>query len=71
MTNYTSTKADAIELLKSGLATQSEVAGLAGVSRQLIRKWVIAAGVNPKAARREWLERAWKSLYPGCHWEKS
>ncbi len=62
MTKDNSMKSDAIELLRSGLATQSEVAGLAGVSRQLVRKWVIAAGIKPTAARREWLERAWSSL---------
>ena len=65
MTIDDSMKADAIELLKSGLATQSEVAKLSGVSRQLVRKWVIAAGINPTAARREWLERAWGSLEDG------
>ncbi len=64
MTNDDSTKekADAIELIQSGLATQSEVARLLGVSRQLVHKWVVAAGVNPKVARYEWLLRAWSSL---------
>ena len=62
MTKDNSMKADAIELLRSGLATQSEVAKLAGVSRQLVRKWVITAGIKPTAARREWLARAWGSL---------
>ena len=62
MTIDNSMKADAIELLRSGLATQSEVAKLAGVSRQLVRKWVIAAGINPKRARWDWLVRAWGSL---------
>lgn len=32
-------KAAAIALLVKGLASQSEVARLAGVSRQLVRKW--------------------------------
>jgi len=62
MTIDNSMKADAIELLRSGLATQSEVAKLAGVSRQLVRKWVIAEDIDPKRVRWEWLMRAWGSL---------
>jgi len=62
VTNESSTRAAAIELLRAGLATQSEVAELAGVSRQLVAYWAKQGEIDPGEARQRWLNEAWRRL---------
>lgn len=57
MTREDNTRAAAIAMLRSGMATLSEVADLAGTSRQLVRYWAKAAGVDWQAARAAKLQR--------------
>jgi hypothetical protein len=52
-------KAAAISLLTKGLASQSEVARLAGASRQLVRHW--AAGIPIDQARNAALAKLWRA----------
>ena len=52
----------ALALLRDGRATVTEIAGLAGTSRQLVRHWSIRAGIDAGAiqrARDRYLARAW------------
>lgn len=51
-------KAAAIALLAKGLASQSEVARLAGVSRQLVRHW--AKDIDVDRNREALLSRLWR-----------
>jgi hypothetical protein len=60
MTSDTSTKAAALYLLARGLATQSEAAKLAGVSRQVVRFWAQQAGVDCAKKRARALAAAWR-----------
>ena len=60
MTSEATTKAVALELLREGLATQSEVAKLIGISRQTLAYWVKIEGLDPVGARQAWLQQAWK-----------
>lgn len=55
MTSEDTTKAAAIYMLKRGLATQSEVAHLAGRSRQIVRHWA----KDFPDARAEYLKALW------------
>jgi transposase-like protein len=50
----------ALELLIGGEATLSEVADLAGVSRQLVRHWAIQAGIDAPAERQKLLRKLWR-----------
>lgn len=53
----------ALALLRDGRATVTEIAGLAGTSRQLVRHWAIRANVDAGAiqrARDRYLARAWR-----------
>jgi hypothetical protein len=47
-------------MLRTGAATVSEVAILAGRSRQLVTHWAARAGIDPVAARAERLARQWE-----------
>jgi DNA invertase Pin-like site-specific DNA recombinase len=51
-------KAAAIALLSKGLASQAEVARLAGVSRQLMRHW--AMDIPVEANRNAVLSKVWR-----------
>lgn len=51
-------RAAAVELLRQGLASPSEVAHLAGVSRQLVGHW--AKEINWRKARAATLAKAWR-----------
>jgi transposase-like protein len=51
-------KAAAIALLTKGLASQSEVARLAGVSRQLVRHWALEIPVEDN--RNAVLAKLWR-----------
>lgn len=53
------TKAAGIALLTKGLATQAEVARLAGVSRQAVRKWAI--GIPIAKVRDSVLAELWRA----------
>jgi hypothetical protein len=54
----------AIKILAEGLATQSEVARLAGVDRQLVRHWAMRAGIDPAKARAQLLAKLWNKRGP-------
>ena len=51
-------KAAAVALLTKGLASQSEVARLAGVSRQLVRHW--AMDIPVERNRNATLSKLWR-----------
>lgn len=50
----------ALALISAGKATHSEVAELAGTSRQLVRYWCARAGIDAQKARSEYLAREWE-----------
>lgn len=52
-------KAAAVALLTKGLASQSEVARLAGVSRQLVRHWALDIPVERN--RNAVLSKLWRA----------
>lgn len=56
-----STRDAAVAMLASGEATLSEVAQVAGVSRQLVRYWANKAGVDPSKARGAKIAKAWRA----------
>lgn len=56
MTSDDTTKRAALYLLKRGLATQSEVARLAGRSRQIVAHWA----KDMPDARAEYLAKVWQ-----------
>jgi hypothetical protein len=58
------TRQVAIKILAEGLATQSEVARLAGVDRQLVRHWAMRAGIDPAKARTQVLAKLWNKRGP-------
>lgn len=67
MTRDNSTKDDvaraaALKLLATGQATPSEVAELAGVSRQVVAYWIDAAKLNWRKARRARLAAEWRKI---------
>lgn len=51
-------RAAAVKLLSQGLASPSEVAQLAGVSRQLVAHW--SRGINWRRARDAALAKSWR-----------
>jgi hypothetical protein len=65
MTADDTTRAAALKLLRRGLATQSEVAGLVGVSRQAVRLWVAREDFDPTEVRRAWLQATWRRALMG------
>jgi transposase len=50
----------AVDLLRTGAATPSEVADLAGVSRQLVRYWANAAEIDWQKTRAATLAKLWR-----------
>lgn len=60
MTTQDITERAALSLLAQGLATQSEVAGLAGVSRQLVRYWVKRERIACERMRKSALVKLWR-----------
>lgn len=58
--NPNKTREAALRLLRSGVASPSEVSALAGVSRQLVYKWTTTADVDWRQARDDALARAWR-----------
>lgn len=60
MTSQDIAERAALSLLAQGLATQSEVAMLAGVSRQLVAYWVKRDRVACERMRKATLLRAWR-----------
>lgn len=54
------TRARALELLGKGMATLSECAALARVSRQCARYWALKAGVDAAGARARYLRGLWR-----------
>ena len=52
----------ALILLRTGRATQSEVAELAGTSRQLVRHWAMRHGIDCRGARNARLVALWRKL---------
>jgi hypothetical protein len=65
MTTHNSTEKTrlaSLKLLRLGVASPSEVSALAGVSRQLIRHWVVAADLNWRKARAAALAKAWQKV---------
>jgi hypothetical protein len=56
MTSDDTTKRAALYLLKRGLATQSEVARMAGRSRQIVAHWA----KDMPDARTEYLAKVWQ-----------
>lgn len=58
--NANTTREAALKLLRAGLASQSEVATLAGVSRQAVSLWCASAKLDWRKARADALARAWR-----------
>lgn len=58
------TRDRALRLLRNGLASPSEVAEIAGESRQLVYYWIKSAGVDWQEARRARLDREWRKARP-------
>jgi len=46
-----------MRMLRAGLVSVREAALIADVSRQRVREWCIAAGIDPAQARKAWLAR--------------
>ncbi len=49
-----------LRLLSQGKASLAEVAEIAGLSRQIVRYWAKAAGIDWKAARKAHLAFMWR-----------
>jgi len=56
-----STKQLALKLVAQGRATVSEMARLANVSQQSMHSYARHAGLDPVAARQQYLEDLWRS----------
>jgi len=54
------TKRAALKLLRNGKASLVELAALAKTSRQLVRYWAIADGIDFEAARARYLAKLWQ-----------
>jgi hypothetical protein len=61
MTDNTTARSAALKLLQSGYATMAEIAELAGITRQAVRKWAQTAGIDPVETRRRRLRALWAS----------
>jgi predicted aminopeptidase len=55
----TNNRLAALKILARGHATMAEIAALAGVSRQGVRKWAQQAGIDPVETRRRRLQALW------------
>src|SRR5258708_3217573 len=64
MTVSDSTRERALRLLAEGCATLTEVAELAGTSRQLVRFWANRAGIDWATARDRHLRALWRETKP-------
>lgn len=60
-TDETTIKA-ALRLLRRGEATLSEVADLAGRSRQIVRHWAKRSAIDATVTRSEYLKKKWAKL---------
>lgn len=65
MTNQDITREAALKMLRRGIATQSDVARLARVDRQLVRYWARQAGIDPTKIRRRLLATIWRRFIGG------
>lgn len=52
----------AVDLMRAGMAGPTEIARLTGLSHQIIHYWQRAAGIDYRAARLAWLQKAWRRL---------
>ena len=52
-------RAAAVEMLRSGLASEAEIAMLARTSRQRIQYWTRVANINVVETRKAWLRKVW------------
>ena len=59
MTDNTTARATALKLLAGGHATMAEIAELAGVTRQAVRKWAQQAQIDPVKTRQRRLQALW------------
>jgi hypothetical protein len=62
MTTDDITRKAALKLLRNGVASPSEVAKLAGISRQLMRFWITDDKLNWRKARAAALSKAWRRV---------
>jgi hypothetical protein len=62
MTTQEIVRAAAVEMLKSGLATQGEIAGLVRVSRQAVNQLAASRGINAVETRKAWLKKVWREV---------
>jgi transposase-like protein len=61
MTDNITARSAALKLLQSGDATMAEIAPLANVTRQAVRKWAQQAQIDPLKTRRRRLQTLWTS----------
>lgn len=54
------TRRRALSMLRQGIATQAEIAELAGVTRQAVAYWCQSAGIDAVKARVDRLNREWR-----------
>lgn len=50
----------ALSMLAQGAGTPSEIAELAGVSRQVVENWATRAGIDWRKIKRAKLAKAWR-----------
>jgi hypothetical protein len=62
MTTENIVRAAAIEMLRSGLATQAEIAVLVRTSRQRIQYWARVENINAVDTRKAWLKKVWREV---------
>jgi hypothetical protein len=55
-------RAAAVEMLRSGLATQAEVAALARASRQRVKYWSKVEEIDAVETRKAWLRKVWREV---------
>ena len=55
-------RAAAVEMLRSGLATQAEVAVLARASRQRVKYWSKVEEIDAVETRKAWLRKVWREV---------
>lgn len=54
-------RAAVIHLLREGLVTYDEAAGLASTSRQLVEHWALREGIDVATTRATYLLKVWRS----------
>jgi transposase-like protein len=59
MTTDDSIRNRAIKLLQNGRALPSEIAELAGISRQLLHYWIKTERIGWREARERYLKKVW------------